>query len=183
MKTQLQPQAANQPQPQDGIHEPSHQTSSLATRLFTMGLAGFMFASCSREKPFVAEYDQLKGPLGAELVEKRVAINVTASFVKEVDDSYFFQPPPIIISDGKSTTIIPQVGYWIDDTDYVYSATVNRKDKDPVCLGTVKNENRIAEGDSFLIAKFLGVDEEGNPKLCTSELVSPATLKAELEEK
>ena len=160
-----------------------HKSGGLAQRLVAMGLAGFMFASCAREKPVLTDLEQLKGPQGTELVDKRVALNVSAKFLKEVDDSYWYQPPPLIFSDGKNITAIPQVGYEIKDTDYLYSVTVERAEKEPFCVGTVQNENPVPEGDSFLITKFLGLDNEGNIKFCGGELLSPAGLKAELEEK
>ena len=181
MNIHLQTSIPSDSQERSAPHDPIHKPSSLATRLFSIGLAGFMFASCSREKPIMTDIAQLKGPQGTELVDKRVALNVTAKFLKEVDDSYFFQPAPMIISDGKSTAVIPQVGYWIEDTDYLYSATVESSDRPPLCLGTIKNDQKVAEGSSILIAKFIGIDKEGNLDFCGPELIPLEVLNAELQ--
>jgi hypothetical protein len=182
MNIHLQTKAPSDSQEHSTTHAPTHKPNNLATRLFSIGLAGFMFASCSRQKPILTDIEELKGPQGTELVDQRVALNVTAKFLKEVDDSYWYQPPPITIINGNSISTIPQVGYWIEDTDYLYSATVESQDKQPLCLGTIKNDNQVAEGNSIFIAKFIGIDAEGNLDFCGPELISLEALAAELKE-
>lgn len=133
--------------------------------------AASFFAGCEKSRPVPVDGDALCAPTASALVGKQVLFDGRTTFQEKVDRSYWFQPPPLIISNGKSVTVIPQPGHTVKRVDYNHRIEVPSSGGGFIWNG-VDLDRRVPDGTHKLTATFKGNSDTGAPVLQSFEVIS-----------
>lgn len=145
---------------------------STSTGLIALAAVGMsVLSGCGREVPVPTDIDELGARDNARLVDHTVILKGEAHQIFRVEGSRWVQPPPAMLPMGKGIAVVPQIGYTVPETSYVYEF------KTPGAHGgglfsNIVSADPIADGPAFLVGTFHGLNEEGAIQLDDCELVA-----------